>query len=346
MHSSAARFQRHPSPSSSKICSGELVPLYTQHRAPLTFRAYQIGPIVREREGKGERERERERETERNAISFTSPSRTHHRYNSVDDYDKLLDRFVGSKPRFTREQHENVYIYVCISKSAYDGDDSRKGGLGRFHWKISRDSRHTEAVSGDEHESRRPRGGRVGRDTTRRSLRRILRAFVCVPGHVCLRENACFSRVTWPLRLAHKGQKRPEAIVRASRPHRDWLATAYAKESSSVEGSLWHGTPWGTGALVPWTKHLPASPPRNTPYRTSPSSSSASLLSVASRVYTLLFSFFFVLFSFFFFLFPFFPPPSSFPFNTLFFLHGYAAPRCVSRCSRLTLLNRRSARKW
>ena len=196
-------------------------------------------------------------------------------------------------------------------KSAYDGDDSRKGGLGRFHWKISCDSRHTEAVSGDEHESRRPRGGRVGRDTTRRSLRRILRAFVCVPGHVCLRENACFSRVTWPLRLAHKGQKRPEAIVRASRPHRDWLATAYAKESSSVEGSLWHGTPWGTGALVPWTKHLPASPPRNTPYRTSPSSSSASLLSVASRVYTLLFFFlFFFLFSFFSFLSSPLPPPS------------------------------------
>lgn len=116
MHSSAARFQRHPSPSSSKICSGELVPLYTQHRAPLTFRAYQIGPIVRKRkrEKKGEAERERERETERNAISFTSPSRTHHRYNSVDDYDKLLDRFVGSKPRFTREQHENVYVYMYV----------------------------------------------------------------------------------------------------------------------------------------------------------------------------------------------------------------------------------------
>lgn len=32
--------------------------------------------------------------------------------------------------------------------------------------------------------------------------------FVCVYRHVCLRENACFSRVTWPLRLAHKGQKR------------------------------------------------------------------------------------------------------------------------------------------
>ena len=46
--------------------------MYTQHRAPLTFRAYQIGPIVREREGKGERERERERDREkRDLLHFT-----------------------------------------------------------------------------------------------------------------------------------------------------------------------------------------------------------------------------------------------------------------------------------
>lgn len=102
----------------------------------------------------------------------------------------------------------------------------------------------------------RPRGGRSEpRYTTRRSPRRILPAFVCVHVHLCLRENACFSRVTWPLRLAHKGQKRGGHCCRGVS-----IATAYAKESP-VEGSLWHGTPWGTGALVPWTKHLPESPP-------------------------------------------------------------------------------------
>lgn len=140
-----------------------------------------------------------------------------------------------------------MYMYKCIRAD----DDSRKGGLGRFQWKISRDSRHTEAVrtrvrSDDEHERRRPRGGRdrVGRDTTQRSLGRILRAFVCVPGHVCLRENACFSRVTWPLRLAHKGQKRPEAIVRVSRPQRDWLLLPTRKNRGRwrvVYGTAPHG---------------------------------------------------------------------------------------------------------
>lgn len=67
--------------------------------------------------------------------------------------------------------------------------------------------------------------------------------FVCVYRHVCLRENACFSRVTWPLRLAHKGQKRwrPKAIVVVTLAS-GLAATAYAKESS-MEGSLWHGTP-------------------------------------------------------------------------------------------------------
>lgn len=148
---------------------------------------------------------------------------------------------------------------------------------------------------------------------------------MCVPGHVCLRENACFSRVTWPLRLAHKGQKRPEAIVRVSRPQRDWLLLPTRKNRRRwrvVYGTAPHGglEPSCHGPNICLPPHHATRPTerrrrrRRRPRCFRPAG---------------LYPPFLFLFSFF------------FPFNT-FFLPP--ARGCSSM--ELTLLNRRSARKW
>lgn len=123
----------------------------------------------------------------------------------------------------------------------------RFGRISRFlgHARLPASARNAHVAKGE------PRHGSE-------SPGRIQRSFVC---GVDLSAWKCvFPRVTWPLRLAHKGQRQRRPLLSRSLPAVR-AATAYAKRESLPEGSLWHGTPWGTGALVSWTKHLPESPP-------------------------------------------------------------------------------------
>lgn len=128
--------------------------------------------------------------------------------------------------------------------------------LGRSHEVRSRCSSSTTSARA----RLRPRGGRSEpRHGLKESPANSASLCMRLPARVSAWKCVFLAPVTWLLRLAHKRQKRRHRwplLLASSR----LAAAAYAKESS-VEGNLRHGSPWGTGALVLWTKHLPEFPP-------------------------------------------------------------------------------------